>query len=126
MARKAAAKPPPQPLIRPVSEAVKESFIECHSEGHTWRRQKGAVDPLQAEAGMRPPFNQRAVGRRAFCDSCGCERLRWYTASGEVVNRYRYADGYLHKKHGPDDDPAPTRLQWRRTLVATVFKDFDL
>jgi hypothetical protein len=123
MPRKKAA--PPAPLVRQVTPQARLSFIECHSEGHTWRRQRGRVDPVDAESGLRPPFNVRAVGRRAICDSCGCERIRWYTHSGEVVNRYRYSDGYLHKKQGLDDDPAPSRLEWRRTLITSVFADFD-
>src|SRR5262245_10597395 len=105
------AQPEPEPLVRLVTPQARVSFIECHSEGHTWRRVTGLVDPSEAAPGMRPAFHQdRAVGRRSICDSCGAERLRWYTRSGEVVNRYHYSDGYLHKKAGPDDDPAPSRL----------------
>ena len=123
MPRKKAATP--APLVRTVSERAKLSFIECHSEGHTWRRQKGHVDPSDAESGLRPPYNMtRAVGRRATCDSCGMERLRWYTASGEVFNRYRPADGYYHKSTS-DGEAAPSRLEWRRTLISTVFSDMD-
>jgi hypothetical protein len=114
----------PEPIVREVSAVVKLSYIECHSEGHTWRRQKGRVDAIDAEPGLRPPFNTRAVGRRAICDSCGCERLRWYTHSGEVVNRYRYADGYLHNSK-LDDEPAPSRQDWRVTLIKSVFADID-
>lgn len=124
MPRKKAAAQTPPPLVRSVSAQAKLSFIECHSEGHTWRRHSGSVDPLDAEPGLRPPFGARAVGRRAYCDSCGMERLRWYTRSGEVHNRYRPADGYYHKKSG-DGDSAPSRQDWRVTLITTVFSDID-
>jgi hypothetical protein len=48
--------------------------------------------------------------------------VRWYTRSGEVVNRYRMADGYYHKRSTPDD-AAPSRLEWRQQLVITLFDD---
>ena len=51
------------------------------------------------------------------------ERVRWYTRFGEVVNRYKAAEGYYHQRAKGDDDPAPTRLEWRQTLVATLFDD---
>lgn len=112
------------PLLRPTDKRLASAFLDCHSEGHQWRH-VGKVDPLEAEPGMRPPWGSNlAAGRRSHCTSCSAERIRWYTRSGEVVNRYRYADGYLHKKVGPDDDPAPSRLEWRQALVVTLFEDF--
>ena len=38
------------------------------------------------------------------------------------MNRYRYTDGYLHKK-ASEDDFAPSRLDWRKSLVVTLFDD---
>ena len=110
-------------LITPINPHVRQAFVECHSEGHQWRPVPGRVDPSQAEAGLRPPAWERSpVGRRAQCVSCQAERIRWYTRSGEVVNRYRYADGYLHKREA-EDDVAPSRLDWRKRLVVTLFDD---
>lgn len=108
------------PLLQPPATKLQQAFMECHSEGHTWKRQPGLLDPVEADPGMRAPYDMRnPVGRRALCTSCGCERMRWYAPSGEVVNRYRYQDGYLHKKESVDDEPAPSRLEWRRMLVTT-------
>ena len=105
---------------------LQAAFLDCHSEGHQWKHQPGRIDPIQAEPGMRAPFMMTsAVGRRSLCTSCTSERIRWYSRSGEVINRYRYAEGYLHKKRSLDDEPAPTRLEWRQRLVLTLF-DEDL
>lgn len=112
-------------LIQPTN-TLQQAFMECHSEGHTWKRQPGRVDPSEAEPGMRPPYSmQRSAGRRALCLSCTTERVRWYTPSGEVINRYRYPEGYLHRKLGPDDDPAPSKQEWRRLLVVTLFDELE-
>ena len=120
MARKQAAKP--APLVRDVS-VLKEAFLDCRAEGHQWRRQKGNIDPTQVDYGMRPAFHTRAVGRRSNCASCGCERIRWYTNSGEVLMKYHHPDGYLHKKEGPDGEPAPSRQEWRQLMVKSLFDD---
>jgi hypothetical protein len=114
----------PEPLVRAVNDAVRMSFVLCHAEGHQWRHHDGIVDPIDSKPGMRPPGNeQTARGTRSTCTSCTSERIRWYTRSGEVVPKYDYADGYLHKKSKLDDEPAPSKLEWRRTLVATLFDD---
>lgn len=113
-------------LIREVSREAKLSFLECHGDGHQWKHHKGAkarVDPIDAEPGLRPPADIHAVvGRRSTCTSCSCERVRWYAASGAVRNKYRYADGYLHKR-STVDDYAPSRLEYRRELFVTLFDD---
>jgi hypothetical protein len=114
----------PEPLVRAVSDAVKMSFILCHAEGHQWRHHEGIIDPMDAKPGLRPPFQeQTARGTYSTCTSCTTERVRWYTRSGEVVPRFKYPDGYLHKKSKLDDEPAPSKLQWRQTLVVTLFDD---
>jgi hypothetical protein len=109
------------PLVQPTAK-LSAAYLDCHSEGHQWHHQPGKIDPLQAEPGMRSPFSMQAVGRRSHCTSCGAERIRWYTRYGEVVNRYRYSDGYLHKRTDPDD-VAPSRLEWRQQLVTTLFDE---
>jgi hypothetical protein len=56
------------PLTQP-NEALIEAFRECHADGHQWKHLKGSVDPVDAEAGMRPPwnaFNSWAGARRAI------------------------------------------------------------
>lgn len=112
-------------LVQPV-ERLQAAFLDCHSDGHQWKHQPGRIDPSDAEPGMRAPFMMNtAVGRRSLCTSCGCERIRWYGRSGEVTPRYRYADGYLHKKLNPDDEPAPTRLEWRQRMVRTLFEEVE-
>jgi hypothetical protein len=115
----------PASLVRDVTP-LREAFLDCRAEGHQWRRQAGNVDPIDVEEyAMRPSFHSRAVGRRSTCTSCGCERIRWYTSTGEVLMRYHHPDGYLHKKEGPDGEPAPTRQEWRQLMVSTLF-DTDL
>lgn len=111
-------------LIRPVT--MRDAFLDCHADGHQWHHQPGKVDPIDAQPGLKPPWGtMTAVGRRSTCTSCGGERIRWYTRSGEVVNRYRMQDGYYHKRSTPDDT-APSRLDYRRQLVITLFDDADL
>lgn len=110
-------------LIQPTSPHVSQAQVDCHAEGHQWRPM-GVVDPSQAEAGMKAPWGGNGtVGRRSHCVSCQAERIRWYTRSGEVVNRYRYQDGYLHKREAGDLEPAPTRQEWRQRLVVSLFTD---
>lgn len=77
---------------------------------------------------MRAPFGGHfaTVGRRSHCISCGADRIRWYTRSGEVVNRYKYEDGYLHKREADDDMPAPSRQDWRKRLVVSLFEDLGV
>lgn len=114
----------PEPLVRAVSDAVKMSYVLCHAEGHQWRHQNGIVDPIDAEPGLRPPYDeQTARGTRSTCTSCTTQRVRWYTRSGSVVPRYKHPDGYLHRRTSSDDEPAPSKLQWRQTLVVTLFDD---
>lgn len=113
------------PVIKPLRPALQQAFLDCHSEGHQWVHMKGTVDPALAEPGMRAPLDMRtAIGRRSTCSSCGCERVRWYTRSGEVVNRYRYLDGYLHQRT-TEDDYAPSRLEWRQRLVTQLFDELE-
>lgn len=114
-------------LLTPIHPHVTQAIVECHSEGHQWRPD-GRVDPSEAEPGMRAPFwaTGSVVGRRSTCVSCGAERIRWYTRHGEVVNRYRYQEGYLHKRERGDDDPAPSRQDWRKRLIVTLFDDLEL
>lgn len=102
------------------SQRLRQAYIDCHSEGHQWRHEGriGGSDPS-----ARPPFGAfDSVGRVSVCSSCGSERTRWYTRSGDAVNRYNYAEGYAHKRSGPDD-LAPTRLEWRQQLVISLFAD---
>jgi len=109
-------------LVRPVSERLKGAFVACHSEGHQWRHEGRVVGG--SEEGVRPPYGMTdAVARYSTCTSCTSERFRWYTRSGEAINQYRYAEGYLHKKVRPDDEAAPTRQWWRQQLVVTLFED---
>lgn len=107
-------------LIRPISEQQRERFAECHADGHQWRHE-GIVG---APDWMPPLGMQSAIARHSICTSCGSERARWLTRSGEVLNRYRHADGYLHKRSAPDDF-APSRQEWRRQLAVTLFARFD-
>lgn len=111
-------------LFRPVDPHVTEAFVECHAEGHQWRP-VGKLDPSQAEPGLRAPSwaSSQCVGRLSQCVNCGGERVRWYTRSGEVVPRYRHREGYLHKREAGDTDPAPTRQDWRKRLVISLFDD---
>ena len=110
-------------LITPISPHVTQAQVDCHAEGHQWRP-AGRVDPMEAEPGMRAPWGGNGtVGRRSHCISCQAERIRWYTRSGEVVNRYRYQDGYLYKREAGDLEPAPTRQEWRQRLVVSLFAD---
>ena len=107
-----------QRLVQPVSPHLKTSFLDCHSDGHQWRH-AGIVGYPE----WTPPEGmQGAIARRSVCESCGTERARWYTRSGAVENRYRHPEGYLHKRQTPDDF-APTRLEYRQALVATLFKE---
>jgi len=108
--------------VRAIDPTVKRSYLRCHSRSHQWRHEDGVIDPLEAEPGLRPPFGQDCRGERSFCISCGCEKVAWFTRSGQVENKYRYPDGYLHKKSGPDD-AAPSKLEWRLELVTTLFSD---
>lgn len=111
-------------LTEPLRPALQQAFLDCHSDGHQWKHLRGTVDPSDAESGLGPPWGmQTAVGRRSTCTSCKCERIRWYTRSGEVVSRYRYQDGYLHKR-ATEDDWAPTRQEWRARLVEVLFAEF--
>lgn len=112
------------PLYDTPRPAVAQAQMECHAEGHQWRP-LGLLDPSQAEPGLRAPWGGNGtLGRQAQCVSCGGRRVRWYTASGDVVNRYKYQDGYLHQR-GPDDEPAPTRGEWRQRLVKTLWESLE-
>lgn len=107
-------------LIQPASP-LREAFVSCHSEGHQWRHE-GKVGG--SEPGMRPPFGwSDSVATHSVCTSCTSERFRWYTRSGEVIPRYHYADGYLHKKRSVEDEAAPTKQWWRQQLVVSLFED---
>jgi hypothetical protein len=108
------------PLVRPVSAKLKSAFLECHAEGHQWRHQ-GMVG---APDWMPPLGMQGAIARHSVCTSCGSQRARWYTRSGEVINRYKPAEGYYHQRQAPDDY-APTRLEYRKQLVVTLFDQLD-
>jgi hypothetical protein len=106
-----------------VTPLRREAFLDCHADGHQWKHQPGVIDTIAAEPGMRAPYAaQNSRGRRSLCTSCGGERIRWYTPSGEVVNRYRMQEGYYHKRSAPDDY-APTRLEYRQQMVTTLFAD---
>ena len=109
-------------IVRPVPKRIREAFLVCHSEGHQWRHE-GRLGGSDQDA--RPPLGiTDAAGRLSICTSCGCERIRWYTRSGEVMNRYRHADGYLHRKES-EDDAAPSKLEWRQRLVVSLFADLE-
>ena len=109
-------------MLQPPATKLQQAFMECHSDGHTWKRQPGLFDPSDAEAGLTAPYALRSpVGRRSLCTSCTTQRMRWMSPSGEAQNKYLYPDGYLHKKTRPDDEPALSRLEWRRMLVTTLF-----
>jgi hypothetical protein len=108
------------PLVRPVSAKLKSAFLECHAEQHQWRH-----DGVVGAPDWMPPLGmQGAIARHSTCVSCGGERARWYTRSGEVINRYRMPDGYYHVRSTPDDY-APTRLEYRKQLVVTLFDQLD-
>ena len=113
-------------LVKPVPAALKEAFLECHAEGHQWRHEAGTIgtDDPDPGPGLRAPFGGLAIGKRSHCTNCMGERIRWYTRSGEVVNRYHYTDGYLHRRATPDD-VAPSRREWRQQLVVTLFDQMD-
>lgn len=103
-----------------MTNALEEAFLDCHADGHQWRP-VGLVDPIEAEPGLRPPWNADLTrGKRWTCVSCTGERVRWYTRAGEVVNRYRMAEGYYHRRATPDD-VAPTRQEWRAQLARRLF-----
>lgn len=105
-------------LVQPVSPQLRFAFTECHADGHQWKHQ-GRVGAPDYSA---PEGFGNAIGRLSVCTSCGSERVRWYTRSGDVVNRYKYRDGYAHKRSGVDDI-APSRLEWRQQLVISLFDD---
>lgn len=108
------------PLFEPVSPELRAAFLQCHTEGHQWRP-AGRLGGSEAEA--RPPFGMLdAVATVSQCVSCTSERFRWYTRSGELISRYRHAEGYLHKRADPDD-VAPTRLEYRQRFVVTLFDE---
>lgn len=107
-------------MLQPPATKLQQAFMECHSDGHTWKRQPGVFDPSEAGPGLRPPYDMHSpLGRRSLCTSCTSERMRWITPSGQAQNKYRYPEGYLHKKLDVNDEPAPSRLEWRRMLVTT-------
>lgn len=108
-------------LVEPVSAQLRQAFVMCHAEGHQWRYtgKLGGSEP-----GASPPFGAvDSVATVWQCINCTEERFRWYTRSGEVVPRYKYPEGYSHRRTTPDEDPAPTRLEWRQRLVVTLFED---
>jgi hypothetical protein len=99
---------------------MQRAFVECHADGHQWKHQGfvGAPD-------WRPPLGMHgAIARHSICNSCGMERGRWYTRSGDVQNTYRPAEGYYHKRQTPDD-VAPTRREYRQELVHSLFAEFE-
>jgi hypothetical protein len=103
-----------------VNGDLERSLVECHADGHQWRHHGfvGAPD-------WTPPLGMHgAIARHSFCSSCGMERARWYTRSGEAVNRYKPREGYYYKRSAPDDF-APSRLEWRKTLVVSLFAEFE-
>ena len=107
-------------LVRPVNQKLKDAYLECHGDGHQWRHE-GFVGAPEWTA----PFGmQGAIARHSICTNCGCERARWLTRRGEVQNRYKHPDGYLHKRSAPDDY-APSRLEYRRELAETMFAQFE-
>lgn len=106
-------------LVQPVAARREAAFLECHADGHQWRHEGfvGAPD-------WTPPFGMHgAIARHSICTNCGAERARWYTRSGEVQNRYKHQEGYLHKRSAPDDY-APSRLEYRQRLVVDLFAAF--
>jgi hypothetical protein len=105
---------------RLVSRSQEQAFLECHSDGRQWRH-AGIVG---APEWMPPHGMHGAIARRSVCTSCGTERARWYTRSGEVENRYRHPEGYLHKRSAPDDY-APSRQDYRKRLVADLFAEVE-
>lgn len=110
-------------LVQPSS--LEAAFLDCHSDGHQWRHTPGAIDPSEAEPGLSAPsWHHGCIGRRSVCQSCGGERIRWMTRSGEVVNRYRMREGYYYDRK-VNDEPAPSRLEYRQRMVSTLFAEFE-
>ncbi len=115
----------PQARLRAVSETHPAAtgrppeFAECRSMGHTWRHHKPIG--IDDRTHHRRPFGMSTgmVGLPSRCSTCGTERVRWVTRSGEVVTRYEHPDGY--SRHG---DERLTSAEWRRSYVGAIFADY--
>lgn len=95
-------------------------FEECRAMGHAWRH-RPPIGTDDTNDSYRRPFGMSTgmVGFPSHCNTCGADRIRWITRSGEVVVRYEHPDGY--SRHGDD------RLssgEWRRSYVGHVFDGF--
>ena len=88
--------------------------------GHTWRHRPPIGVDDQHDS-YRRPFGASTgmVGFVSHCPTCGTDRVRWITRSGETIVRYEHPDGY--SRHG---DERLTAGEWRRSYVSTVFEGF--
>lgn len=98
-----------------------EEFAECRALGHSWRHKRSfGID--ETPKGLKRPFGglYGMVGRLSICSVCKCERIKWITRSGEVVNRYEHPEGY--SRHG---DERLSAAGWRRSFVAELFDSWE-
>jgi len=86
-------------------EVERREYIRCRTIGHAW---------FDTDSTWKPQFGVPLTVR---CERCGMERrvaVQWRT--GEMLGKYRYVrpKDYLYTK----DQPAPTRDEFRRLLLA--------
>jgi len=107
------------PDISTPTGAAKREHVECHSLGHQWRH-TGLIGSDDENA--RAPFGGSfgMIGYRSICSNCKTVRTKWITRSGEVMNRYEYAEGYSRR-----GDERLSPHQWRASLAVTLFDSFE-
>lgn len=97
-------------------------FAECRSLGHEWR--KGAVLGIDDEHGtFRRPFGMSTgmIGIPSHCNTCGTDKIRWITRTGESFTRYDHPEGY--SRHG---DERLSHAEWRHQYVETIWEEFEV
>lgn len=88
--------------------------------GHSWRH-RPPIGVDDTHDSHRRPFGMSTgmVGFVSHCGTCGTDRVRWITRSGETIVRYEHPDGY--SQHGEDRQSAS---EWRRSYVSTIFAGY--
>lgn len=106
-------------IAMPHGSTARVEHVECHSLGHQWRH-TGLIG-IDDMGDFKRPFGASTgmVGYRSICGNCKATRIKWITRSGEVVNRYEYAEGYSRRG---DDRMSPH--EWRQTFAVTLFDGF--
>ena len=107
-------------LSVPHGSPAKLEHAECHALGHQWRHRNviGIDDP----GDFARPFGASTgmVGYRSQCSNCKTERIKWITRSGEVINRYDYAEGYSRR-----GDDRLSAHEWRESFAVSLFSRFE-